>query len=386
MLLALQVALSVTLLVVTALLSLSFGRLLRVDRGFDAERVLTVDVAMPAARYAEEPARQATYDRILAAIQALPGVQAAATTSLLPLSGSGQVNYVAVSGNTQPIFSLPSANFRFVAPEYFRTLGVPIIRGRSFTDDERAPNRPAPALVSEPTAARLWPGQDPVGKRFSRGYPDEQGFEVVGVVADARLTSIERTPPLMVYAPYWWRSRASVSLLIKAEGDPSMLLPAVRRVVHEIDPEIAVGESRPLEQLVEISFAARRYQTTLFLGFAAVAFVIAMMGVYSVTAYSVTRRRREMNIRVALGAKSSEVLGLIIRQTGGPVAAGAVAGALGALAVGGLVASLLFEVPARDPLVVAAVVALVGAAGLVACVLAARRELIIDPAQALRQD
>jgi len=386
MLLALQVALSVTLLVVTALLSLSFGRLLRVDRGFDAERVLTVDVAMPAARYAEEPARQATYDRILAAIQALPGVQAAATTSLLPLSGSGQVNYVAVSGNTQPIFSLPSANFRFVAPEYFRTLGVPIIRGRSFTDDERAPNRPAPALVSEPTAARLWPGQDPVGKRFSRGYPDEQGFEVVGVVADARLTSIERTPPLMVYAPYWWRSRASVSLLIKAEGDPSMLLPAVRRVVHEIDPEIAVGESRPLEQLVEISFAARRYQTTLFLGFAAVAFVIAMMGVYSVTAYSVTRRRREMNIRVALGAKSSEVLGLIIRQTGGPVAAGAVAGALGALAVGGLVASLLFEVPARDPLVVAAVVALVGTAGLVACVLAARRELIIDPAQALRQD
>ena len=386
MLLALQVALSVTLLVVTALLSLSFGRLLRVDRGFDTERVLTVDVALPAARYAEEPARQATYDRILTAMHALPGVQSAATTSMLPLSGSGQVNFVAVSGNTQPIFTLPSANFRFVAPEYFRTLGIPIVRGRSFTDGERAPDRPAPALLSEPAAARLWPGQDPVGKRFSRGYPDEQGFEVVGVVADARLTSIERTPPLMVYAPYWWRSRASASLLIKAQGDPAVLLPAVRRVVHEIDPEIALGDSRPLEQLVEISFAARRYQTTLFIAFAAAALLIAMMGVYSVTAYSVARRRREMNIRVALGAKASEVLGLIIRQTGGPLAAGAVAGAAGALAIGGLVASLLFEVPARDPLIVAAVVVLVGTAGLASCVLAARRELIIDPAQALRQD
>jgi putative ABC transport system permease protein len=374
------------LLVVTALLSLSFGRLLRVDRGFDAGRVLTVDVSFPAARYAEEPARQATYDRILTAIHALPGVQAASTTSMLPLSGGGQVNFVAVSGNTQPIFTLPSANFRFVAPEYFRTLGIPIVRGRSFTDGERAPDRPAPALLSAPAAALLWPGQDAIGKRFSRGYPDEQGFEVVGVVADARLTSIERTPPLMVYAPYWWRSRASASLLIKAQGDPAMLLPAVRRVVHEIDPEIAVGDSRPLEQLVEISFAPRRYQTTLFLGFAAAAFLIAMMGVYSVTAYSVTRRRREMNIRVALGAKSSQILGLIVRQTGVPVAAGAVAGAAGALASGGLVASLLFDVPARDPLIVGAVVALVGTAGLVACVLAARQGLRINPAAALRTE
>src|SRR5206468_759008 len=136
-------------------------------------------------------------------------------------------------------FSLPSANFRFVAPEYFRALGVPIVRGRSFTDDERAPDRPAPALVSEPAAARLWPGQDPIGQRFSRGYPDEQGFEVVGVVADARLTSLELTPPLMVYAPYWWRSRPSTFVLIKSEGDPGALLPAVRRVVREIDPEIA---------------------------------------------------------------------------------------------------------------------------------------------------
>jgi predicted permease len=385
-LLALQIALSVTLLVVTALLGMSFARVMNIDRGFEAAHVLAIDVALPATGYAEEPVQQAAYDRILAGIHGLPGVEGATTASMLPLSGNGQTNFVAVEGNTQPLFTLPSANFRFVAPDYFRTLGIAIRRGRSFTDAERAPDRPAPAVVSEPTARQLWPGQEPVGKRFSRGYPEEQGFEVVGVAADARVTSIECTPPLMVYAPYWWRSRTSTSLLVKSSNDPTALLPAIRRVVREIDPEIAIGQSRPLEQLVETSFAARRYQMMLFLAFAGAAFLIAMMGVYAVTAYSVTRRRREMNIRAALGAPASQILGLVIRQTGKPVAIGVAAGAAGAGAVGTAVATLLFQVPGRDPWLIAGVVMLVGLAGMSACALAARRGLQINPTAALRED
>lgn len=385
-LLALQVALSVALLVVTALLSLSFARLLRVDRGFNAEPVLAVDVALPMNRYGVESMRLAAYDRLLAAIQALPGVEAATTTSMLPLSGQGQVNFVAADGNTRPTSELPTANFRFVAPDYFRALSIAIRRGRSFADAERAPDRPAPALVSEPTAARLWPGQNPIGKRFSRGNQGEQGFQVVGVVADARLTSIERTPPLMVYVPYWWRSRASMSLLIKTQGDPASLMPAVRRAVRAIDPEIAIGQSRPLERLVDGSLTGRRYQTTLFIAFASAALLIAMVGVYGVTAYGVTRRRREMNIRAALGARRAQILGMIVRQTGTPLAVGALAGALGALAIGGLMASLLFEVSPRDPSVVAAVIALVSIAGLGACLLAARRGLQMNPAAVLREE
>ena len=385
-LLALQVALSVTLLVVTALLSLSFVRLLRVDRGFRAEPVLAVDVALPMNRYGIEPARLAVYDRLLVAVRALPGVDAVTTTSMLPLSGQGQINFIAVDGNSRPTAELPTANFRFVAPEYFRTLGVAIRRGRSFNDEERAPDRPAPVLISEPVAARLWPGQDPLGKRFSRGSDREQGFQVVGVVADARLTSIERTPPLMVYVPYWWRSRTSMSLLIKAQGDPALLMPAVRSAIRTIDPEIAIGQSRPLERLVDASLVSRRYQTTLFIGFAAAALLIAMVGVYAVTAYGVARRRREMNIRLALGARRGQVLGLIVRQTGAPVAAGVVAGSAGALAIGGLVASQLFDVSPRDPAVVAAVVAMVGMAGSAACLLAARRGLHMNPAQVLREE
>ena len=249
-LLALQVGLSVTLLVVTTLFVTSFMRVLNADRGFVPERVLAVDVAFPATRYADESVRQNAYDRLLTALHALPGVERAATTSLLPLRGQAQVNFIATPGQSlrSDLSDLPSANFRFVAPEFFRTLGIEIRRGRSFTNAERDPKRPAPALVSEPAAARLWPGENPLGKQFSRGIPSEQGFEVVGVVADARTTALDREQPLMVYVPYWWRSRPWLSLLIQTTVDAASMLPAVRRAIREIDPEIAVGEARPLDR------------------------------------------------------------------------------------------------------------------------------------------
>ena len=385
-LLALQVALSVTLLVVTALLVVSFVRVLGVDRGFNAEHVLAVDVALPAARYADEPVRRAAYDRLIAAVHALPGVQGVSTTSMLPLTGQGQTNFVVAEGSARPTFEQPSANFRFVAPEFFRTLGLALVRGRSFTDAERDPNRPAPAVISEPAARQLFPGRDPIGRRFSRGVAGEQGFEVVGVAADARVTTIERTPPLMVYVPYWWRSRASVSLLVKTAGDPAAAMPAVRRVIREIDPEMAIGESRPLDAVVDQSVAARRYQMRLFVTFGAVALFIAMIGVYAVTAFGVARRRREMNIRVALGAQMSEVLRLIVGDGVVPIGAGTIAGIAGALAAGTVVRSLLFEVRATDPVIIAAIVALVATVGLLASLLAARQGMSIDPAAALRDE
>ena len=385
-LLALQVALSVTLLVVTALFGASLVRVLNVERGFTADHVLAVDLSMPATRYAQEPVRRAAYDRLLTAVHTLPGVSAVTTTSMLPLRGGGQVNLIVPEGRTWTTAETPSANFRFVAPEFFRTLGLAVRRGRPFTETERDPNKPAPVLISEPTAARLWPGEDPVGKRFARRAINEQSFGVVGVVADARMTSLDQSPPLMVYVPYWWRSRASLSMLIKTEVEPTSLLAGVRRVVHEVDPEIAVGDARPLEQLVDASMASRRYQTQLFVAFGLAALFIAAVGVYSVTSHGVSRRRREMNIRVALGAQTSQVVRLIVSQATTPVIVGLVAGIAGALSIGGAVASLLFEVQARDPLIVIAVVFVVGCVGLATCLLAARQGLAIDPARALRED
>jgi putative ABC transport system permease protein len=384
-LLALQVALSVTLLVVTALLATSLLRVLTVDRGFTSAQVLAVDLALPGSRYADEPVRQAAYDRLIAAVRAIPGVQHVTTTSLLPLRW-GTTNFIVAEGSSATIFNQPSANFRFVAPEFFQTLGLGILRGRSFTDTERDPRRPAPALISEPVAQRLWPGQDPIGKRFSRGIEREQGFEVVGVVADARLTSLDRTPPYMVYLPYWWRSRPATSLLIKTAVEPSAIVASVRRAVHAIDPEIAVGQSRLLDELVDAAVAGRRYQARLFIAFGLVALFIATVGVYAVTSNTVSRRRREMNIRVALGAPLSQVVGLILRQATRPVLVGLAAGTIGALALGSVVASLLFQVRARDPVIVAGVVMVVGSISVATSLFATRRRLTVDPASALREE
>jgi predicted permease len=386
-LLALQVALSVTLLVVTALFGVSFVKLMRVDRGFSAEHVLAVDVSLPSSRYERAPVRVAAYDRILAALQALPGVTSVSWTSVLPLKGQDWGDIVTVDGDVRPIFERPIANYRFVAPDYFKTIEMPIRRGRSFTDAERAPSAPAtPAVISEATAARAWPRQDALGKRFRRGNSDAKPFEVVGIVSDGRTAGIDTVQPMMVYVPYWFRSRASAALVIRTTADPRSLAGDVRRGIQSVDAEIAVGESRPLEQIVDAAFAARRYQVTLFVAFGAAALLIAVIGVYAVTAYGVARRRREMNIRVALGAQASQVLGLVVRQTGAPVATGAIAGAFGALAMGSVVASQLTDVGARDPIVIAAVVALVGAVGIATCALAARQGLRINPAAALREE
>ena len=386
LLLAAQVGLSVTLLVVTGLLGVSFMRVLNVDRGFNAEHVLAVDLALPAARYADEPTRQAAYDRILSAIHALPGVLAASTTSMLPLRGGGQSNFMVTEGSTLPPTQSPSANFRFVAPEFFQTLGMTIKRGRAFTDTERHADRPAPALISEATAARLWPGEDPLGKRFSRGIANEQGFHVVGVVTDARTTALDRTPPLMVYLPYWWRSRAATSVLVKTATDPAAMLTSVRRAVTTIDPDIAIGQSRPLADLVEASVAGRRYQMQLLVAFGLVALFIATIGVYAVASHGISRRRREMNIRVALGAPRSHVTGLIVWQASKPVIVGLIAGTGSALAAGGFLANQLFEVQARDPLIVSVVVAVVGVVSVLASGVATRQGLATDPMAALRDE
>jgi len=385
-LLALQVALSVTLLVVTALLGASLVRVLNVERGFAADRVLAIDVSLPATRYATELVRQPIYDRLLGAVRTLPGVSAASTTSALPLRGSSGANFIVPEGKTWTMSEMPSPNFRFVAPDFFRTLGLDVKRGRPFTDAERDAQRPTPVLISVSTAARLWPGEDPIGKRFSRPITNRQEFEVVGVVGDARMTSLDETPALMVYVPYWWRSRPALAILIKTEVEPTSMIAGVRRVVREVDPEIAVGDARPLEQIVDASIASRRYQTWLFVAFGVAALFIAALGVYSVTSHGISRRRREMNIRVALGAQTSQVVRLILRHTTTPVIGGLVAGIAGALSVGGVVTSLLFEVRARDPFIVLAVVSVVGCVGFATCLFAARQGLAIDPARALRED
>ena len=383
---AAQIALTVTLLTVTGLLGSSLLRLLDVDYGFNTDGVLSVSAALPASRYADDRSRIEVFDRITAAVRALPGVRSASTTSLLPMRGEGQVNFVVAAGTNVPRPEQPNANFRFIGPEYFNTLQVPVQRGRMFSLADRDSGRAMPAVVSASLAERLWPGQDALGREFSRGIEGEPGFEVIGIAADARTTSLERTPPLMVYVPYWWRTRTTLSLLVKTETDPLTLAPSIRRALDQVDPEIAIGQIRPLQRAVDAATAGRRYQARLFVVFGAVALLIATLGVYGVTAYGVSKRRREMNIRVALGARHADVLRLFMKHSVYAVAPGVIAGVAGALAIGRAVASLLFEVPPDDPMVLGGAATTVALAAFAASLIAARAGLRLDPAAALREE
>lgn len=383
-LLAVQVALSVTLLVVTGLFVTSFVQLLRVDPGFSPERVTAVEIAPIASRYPDEKARAALYDRILASAGDLPGITSAAWTSALPLTGETWVDLIARIGDTRPSSQKPSANYRFIGPDYFRTLSMPITKGRAIEGRDR--NRAVvPAVISARAAQTLWPGADAVGQQFARGDPS-QHFEVVGIVADGHATALEAESPLMVYVPYWFNNEGKSVLMVRTPGDATAIAGELRRVIHAVDPEIAIAEVSPLRQVVDKALAGRRYQMWLFTAFGAVALLIATVGVYATTAYGVSRRRREMNIRAALGARASQVIGLVMRQSLTPLFAGIAAGCVGALAIGTVVATLLFKVRAADPFVLATVVALVGAVGVLASATAARQGMRVDPAAALRDD
>ena len=383
---AFQIAITIALLTVTTLLGVSLRRVLDVDYGFHAEHVLSVPVSLPAARYADDRQRIQVYDRILDAVKSLPGVRAVSSTSLLPMRGEGQVNFVVAAGTNVPRSQQPTANFRFVGPEYFSSLELPVQRGRTFTLADRGEGKPMPAVISQSMAERLWPNDDAVGKEFSRGIDGEAGFEVVGITADARTTQVEHSPPMMAYVPYWWRSRPALSLLVKTDADPLAVAPGIRRVIDRIDSEIAVGQTRPLQQLVDATLAGRVYQARLFIVFGLASLLIATLGVYAVTAYGVSRRRREMNIRVALGAATADVHRLLMRQLAKAVVPGVAFGAAGAIAAGGAAASLLYEVSPREPLILAGVAASVALVAIAASILATRSSLSIDPMAALREE
>lgn len=378
-----QVALSVMLLAVGGLFVSSLMRLLRVDTGFSPDGAVTIEIAPGSTRYPDIAARASLYDRILDRVRPLPGVTAAAWTSALPLTGETWVDAV-IRADKAGTGEKPSANYRFVGPEYFRAIGMPVLRGRSIEEQDRT-RALTPAVVSERTARTLWPGEDAIGREFTRANP-EQRFQVVGVVVDGRVAALDAQSPLMVYVPYWFNNEGKSVLVVRATGNPMASVPAVRDIVRAIDPDIAVAGVAPLGRVVDAAVEGRRYQASLLGVFGASALLIAIVGVYATTAYGVSRRRRELNIRAALGARASQVFSLVMRQSLAPILAGLVGGSVGALATGGFVASLLYDVRPRDPLVLTVVLGIVATAGLAAVAAATAGNLRIEPASALRDE
>ncbi len=383
LLVAIEVGLGSLCLIAGCLLLRSFVDLLRVDKGFNAERVLAVELSLPGSRYPDHDKRR-QFDRALVERAAsLPGIDAAGIANQLPLGGEGNNNLIAPEGTNLPIMQRPLVDIRQVSPEYFRAMGIPLRSGRIFGEHDRG--RPV-ALVSALTAARIWPGADPVGKRFLSGRGSLGLIEITGVVGDIHGASLDKPPSNTIYVPYWQESDSHISLVVRAAVPPAAAASAIRTAIRGLDPQMPVPSLRTMDQMVAESVAPRRFQMTLVLLFAVAALLMAGLGVYGVVSYSVGRRTNEMGIRMALGAQPAGILLLVLRQGMAPVAVGLAAGVAASPALGRLFGSLLFGVTAGDPATLVAVAALLASVAAAATWIPARRALRIDPARALRQE
>jgi putative ABC transport system permease protein len=381
LLVSLEVGLSATLLVTAGLLISSFVRVMTVDKGFDVERVIALDMSLPSTRYPNDAPRAAFFRQVLDKAAAMPGVQSLALVSALPLEGETWIDIVGTEHDPRPLLEKPSTNVRFISPGYFQTLRIPLREGRDFEEQDRGRKV---TIVSAGLAQRLWSGQNPVGRKLDNGNDAQSPMQVVGVTPDIRSTSLDHDPVNMMYIPYWQRAQRNGSLLVRTAMDPRGIAAALRSAIWAIDSEVPIPEVRTLDQVMAKSVAQRRFQVMLVVLFAAAALALAAFGTYGVVSYAVTRRRAEMGIRVALGAKRSDVLKMVLRQGMTPVLAGLAAGAIAALAIGRSMASLLFQVSPRDPLAFIAAGAVLLLVSAAACLVPARRATRVDPTEALR--
>ncbi len=383
-LLAAEVGISFTLLVVAGLLLASFVRLATVEKGFRVENVLTMDLKLPGGPYGQNARIEAFYQRMLENVERVPGVLAAGLVSRLPLQGEAWGDAIVPEGTVQPSLEsmdVPLGNYRFVSAGYFSAMGIALRAGRVFQESDRGRST---AVISQKTAERLWPGQSPVGKHFHRGNPGEPPFEIIGVAADVRSINLADEPKMFVYVPYWYRQRAQVSLVVRSGQDPRGIAGSVRTQLYRAEPQVAVANLKTMRQVMDDSLAPRRFQLALVLLFAASALLLACLGIYGLVAEGVARRTNEIGIRLALGATPKEVRRLVVVQALAPVGAGMVAGLAASLAFGRLIGSLLFGVSATDPVTIGGVALVLLVVALAACYLPARRATRVDPMLALR--
>ncbi|HXI41205.1 MAG TPA: ABC transporter permease [Bryobacteraceae bacterium] len=383
LLVSVETGLSAMCLIAGGLLLHSFVKLLNVDRGFDVQRIVTVDLSLPQNHYPNGERRVAFLDALLLRVRSLPGVQSAGVSNRLPLSGEGGNNLLGVEGMKVPVMERPLADIREVNPDYFRTMGIPLRSGRIFEETDR---KRQVSVVSALTAERLWPGQNPIGRRFQIGGEHSVFIEVTGIVGDVRGVSLNKTPALTVYIPYWQRFYNQGSLAVKTAVNAASAASAIRDAIRQIDPEMPVPAFRTMEDIVTESVAHRRFQMSMVLLFAVAATLLASLGIYGVVSYSVAQRTNEMGIRIALGARPGSITRMVLRQGLSPVAAGLAAGIVASMALGRILGNLLFGVSAWDPITIGLVIALLSAVALTATFVPAHRATHVDPVTALRYE
>lgn len=386
-----EIALSLVLLVTAALLVKSFLRLQQLSPGFASENVLLTTISLPGPKYSGRAAVSLFFDKLLPRLETLPGVRAVGATNVVPLSQMNVRNDFTVAGRAPlTVADKPGAQSRWVSPDYFRAMGIPLIRGRAFRAQDNA-DAAGVVIIDEAVARRLWPNADPLGAHLILEDPQPREVEIVGVVATVRHFTLDEEPMATYYAPIAQVTPGAVSFLagncslaIKTASNPLALEQAVRREIQGVDKDVPMANTKTMEQVLSASIGARRFNLLLLGLFSGAAVLLAVTGVYAVMAYSVMRRQQEIGIRIALGAQSRDVIMLVLGRGVRLVLIGVVVGTAGAVASTRLVSSLLFGVSALDPLVFAMAATLLALVGAGASYLPARRATAVDPIVALR--
>jgi putative ABC transport system permease protein len=393
-LVAAQVAFAFMLLIGAGLLLASFQRVLAVRPGFDPGHVLTGVTNPPGSRYGDDGALRAFWTRVVDGVRAIPGVQAAGIVSNLPMGGSYSDSVIMAEGYTlAPGESLISPYRVTVSPGYFEAMGIPLKRGRLFTQADDA-NALRLVIVDERLAKRFWKGADPVGRRmwkpdspeeFKTGPgPKSKYYTVIGVVGDIRVRALTEAEPVgMYYFPFAQNSVRGMTIVARAAGDPSSLAGSIREQIRRIDPELPFYSIRPMQERIDLTLVSRRTPMLLASLFGGIALFLAAIGIYGVLAYQVAQRRKEIGIRLALGSDGRKIFGLIVSEGLWLLALGVGVGLAGAFAIRRAMATQLYNVQPLDPVVLALVTVVLGVVAFLACAVPARRAARIDPLIAL---
>ena len=381
-----EIALAVVLLIGAGLMLKSLLRLMQTNVGFDPQNVLTMTVALPAAKYAEASSQIGFYDQLSERINSLPGVRASGTVNILPLQGGNTTRFL-VEGDPIPPERGIEANIRVVNENYFQTLGIPLIAGRMFDNRDDA-NSPGVVIIGKTVADRIFAGRDPVGRRINYSSFPGQADLIVGVVGDVKIAGLDEAIKPVLYYPYRQAPSMATSLVLRTAADPASLAGAIQNEIRRLEPDVAVFGVREMEDLIAASPAAfmRRFPALLIGIFAFVAIVLASIGIYGVVSYSVSQQTHYIGVRMALGAQTSDILRMVLRQGLVLALLGTGIGVVAALGLTRLMKSLLYQVQANDPVTFVIVVATLFSVALLACYIPARRATKVDPLVALRYE
>lgn len=380
-----EVAMALMLLIGAGLMIKSFSRLHQVKSGFNPQNLLTAEVNLPRSKYRDGYQIIAVYQQVLNRIAGLPGVQSASAIHALPLSGNNNSILAVIEGRPLPRGESTSADYRAISPDYFRTMGIPMLDGRAFTDKDAA-GSPAVVIVSETMAKKFFPNEDPIGKRLTIGDGIAAPREVVGVVGDVRHFGLDRESTAEMYVPLLQRPWMNITLALRCTTDPAGLSAAIRNQVRQVDKDQTVSNIRTMEQVLSNSVSQRRFNMLLLSIFATVAITLSVVGIYGVMSFSVTQRTHEIGVRMALGAQASDVLRMVIWRGTILALIGVALGLAAALSLTRVMKNLLFDVSVTDPATFTLIAILLVAVALIASYIPARRATKVDPLQALRHE